>query len=94
MPMWPCLSAVSDNVICGLIDREGGGRTIAYLTCGRQNLATLCVSTLDISKGTKTLALSLNNKFGKICVCVSPTQTKKYAIKPQIHKTYHQLDAL
>ena len=38
MPMWPCLSAVSDNVICGLIDREGR-RAIAYLTCSRQKSA-------------------------------------------------------
>ena len=30
----------------------------------------------------------------EISVCVSPTQAKKYAIKPVIPETYHQPDAL
>ena len=34
------------------------------------------------------------NKFGEICVCVSPTQAKMYAIKPKIPETYYQPDAL
>ena len=34
-----------------------------------------------------------DDKFREICVCVSPTQAKKYAIKPVIPKTYHQPDA-
>ena len=34
------------------------------------------------------------NKFGEICVCVSPTQAKMYAIKPKIPETYNQPDAL
>ena len=35
-----------------------------------------------------------DDKFREICVCVSPTQAKKYAIKPVILQTYHQPDAL
>ena len=34
------------------------------------------------------------NKFGEICVCISPTQAKMNAIKPKILKTYYQPDAL
>ena len=34
------------------------------------------------------------NKFKEICVCVSPTQAKMYAIKPKIPETYYQPDAL
>ena len=34
------------------------------------------------------------NKFGEICVCISPTQAKMYAIKPKIPETYYQPDAL
>ena len=35
-----------------------------------------------------------DDKLCEISVCVSPTQAKKYAIKPVIPKTYHQPDAL
>ena len=35
-----------------------------------------------------------DNKFREICVCASPTQSKKYTIKPVIPQTYHQPDAL
>ena len=35
-----------------------------------------------------------DDKLCEISVCVSPTQAKKYAIKPVIPETYHQPDAL
>ena len=34
-----------------------------------------------------------DDKFWEICVCVSPTKSKKYTIKPMIQHTYHQPDA-
>ena len=35
-----------------------------------------------------------DDKLCEISVCVSPTQAKKYAIKPVIPETYYQPDAL
>ena len=35
-----------------------------------------------------------DDKLCEISACVSPTQAKKYAIKPVIPETYHQPDAL